>query len=261
MDQKVTRRRLLYAGLALPLFGGCGGGSGSAATGTGADAGNGTRGTLALTMNFQASRAAGTPGRTRAFNGFIPIGTRAVLVQVFDPDSGAEIAPSQLVTAPLARAGLPAIVVSVQFMSLRVGPVRVRATAFPDAAGKKTPIASGSATGQIAASTTTNLAVNFSLTLAKLAATPANVSVSDISTQQSNIATVTATIVDSANRALQLPVFWLSRDPGIATVGFDVSNPTVATVTGIAFGATLITVVEPNSGMTATVNVDSGNPG
>ena len=261
MDRNVTRRRLLYAGLALPLFGGCGGGAGTVPAGGGTDATNTARGTLALTMNFQASRAAGTPARTRDFNGFIPIGTRAVLVQVLDPNSGAEIAPSQLVAAPLSRAGLAPTVVSVQFASVRQGPVRVKATAYPDVAGKTNPVAVGTAAGQIAAGATTNLSVKFSLTLAKLSVTPVNIAVSDIAAQQNNSATVTAVVVDSANRALQMPIYWLSRDPGIAQVSFDTSNPNVAAIIGVAFGTTVVTVVEPNSGMTATVSVDSGNPG
>src|SRR5437867_1938404 len=100
MDQMVTRRGLLCAGLALPFFTGCGSGSGTPAAGGGANTTGGTRGTLTLTLNIPPARATGKPAKSRAFGGFIPLGTRAVQVSVKDSPTGNLLAPSQLITAP-----------------------------------------------------------------------------------------------------------------------------------------------------------------
>jgi hypothetical protein len=253
MKNRLTRRGLLFAWLAAPLLGGCGGGSGPPALGSSADGGG--RGTLALTMNFQASRAAKPRAGTRAFGGFIPIGTRAVVVAVTNSTTGAALAPSQLIAAPLSGPGAIPTVVPVEFTGLPVGPVTVTATAYPDAAVQGVPIATGMASGHIVASSKTNLSVTFTLTLSKLTASPASVTVDPFTTGAIHTAQVTATVADASGRALVLPIYWLSQDPGVAQVTFDPDSPGTATITAVAEGRTVVTLVEPNSGMTAAVAV------
>lgn len=252
MNSKLTRRALLGAGLALPLLGGCGGGAG----GSNNAASNLTRGTLALTLTFPNSRAAKPSKPTRVFGGNLPVGARSVQVSVTDPATGAALAPAKLITAPVSANSLPGMT-TVQFTSLPVGAVLVKAIVFPDAAAKQNPIATGSATGQIVASTTTTVNVTFTLTLAHFIVSKTRVDVSPSVTDQTHSVTVDAIVQDASSRALLYPIYWLSSDPGIAQVTFDPADPTVATISGVQEGTTVVTLVEPNSGMTATVDVNS----
>jgi len=253
MDPIFTRRTLLCAGLTLPLFAGCGGGSGTAAS----NVAGGTRGTVTLTLNMPPSRTPRTAAKTRAAGDFIPLGTRAVQVAITDATTGAAVAPSQLITAPFANTTSPTIV-TARFANVPVGSIRVQVTAFPDAAGQQTPLANGSATGQVNAGATTSLLVPLTLTLAKLSTSPDTVIVDPTVTSSNHTATITASALDGSNRTLNLPVYWLSMDPGVAQVTFDPANPTVATITGVSFGSATVVLVEPNSGMSATVDVTSG---
>jgi hypothetical protein len=254
MNQKLTRRSLLCAGLALPLFAGCGGGSGESSAGV-LGGGNATRGTLSLSLSFSPTRAPKTLLRARAFGGNIPIGTHAVSVTVTNTSTGAKVADPKLITAPLSRPGPIPTTVHVDFANIPVGPVTVKAVAYPDQAGRGTPLATGSTTGQITAGATTNVLVPFTLTLVMLKASPTTVPVSSFAGTPSHTAQVTASVLDGSDKPLQLPIYWLSQDPGIAQVAFDPNNPGTATITGVALGNTIVTLVEPNSGMTATVQV------
>jgi len=259
MDQKVTRRTLLGAGLALPLIAGCGSGSGT--TGGTNNTTDSMRGTLSLTLNVPASRSAGkAAAKTRASGGFIPLGTHAIRVTVTDTATGASLAAPQVITDPFVQQTTAPTIINVSFANLPVGSVTVQAIAFPDALGQQTAIATGTGSAQINAGATVNVIIPLQLTLAKLSVTPISVDVTPGTTiPTGSSAPVTAMALDSANKPLLYPLTWLSQNPGIADVTFDPANPTAAIVHGIVDGQTVVTVIEPNSGMTASVDVFVGD--
>jgi hypothetical protein len=237
-------------GLGIALNGGCGGsGSGSASALTDA-----TRGALTLKVTFPPTRAVTAKQKTRAFAGNIPLGSRSIQVTLTNPTTGLQAAPPRLVAAPTTTSGTLPAQITIQYALLPPGPIRADATVFPDSTGEEHPLATGSVSGQILPQSTTRLTVNFTLTLAHFSVAPVRVILTPIP-GPGHTTTLTASATDESDRLLRYPLFWLSRDPGIANVTFDPNSPETATVTGVAEGATVITVVEPNSGMTATVDV------
>lgn len=255
MDPKLSRRGLLAAGLALPLFAGCG--SGSTGAGGTENAANGTRGTLNLTLNIPPARTAGTPAKSRAFGGYIPLGTQSVMVTVKTGATGTVLATALRVTDQSVGTNTSQGFLVLGFSDLPVGQVFVQAQALPDREGKLPPLATAEATTQITAGTTTNITMPLALTLTTFTVSPPVVTISPVQTAQNHTAILTATVRDAMNRDLQLPVYWVSENPGVAQVAFDPNNPTTATITGVSAGTTNVTVVEPNSGMTASVQAIS----
>lgn len=213
-----------------------------------------TRGTLQLVFQFPASLSVSSKKTSRAFSGIIPLGTRSILVTLIDPLTKAQI-DQRLVTSPVDSTGALPPAVTVVFNSLPAGPIHVDAVAHPDAKGSQNPIGIGSADGQIFTSGFTNLNVTFALTFKSLQVTPDILSLTPLTTAANHSGAAHANVLDTADRPINLPVYWLSTDPTIATVSFDPNNPNAATITGIAEGMTTVIGVEPNSGITGTVHV------
>ena len=181
----------------------------------------------------------------------IPQGTKSVLLTVRNTLTGA-VVDSRLL--PVASVGGVASSLSANYPALPTGTFQATAVAYSDSAGTENPIASGAITTQVTVGKVTTLDVPLALTLSKVAINLKEISVSPY-TNQTHVATVTASLTDSQNRSLKYPVTWNSSHPEIATVTFDQNSPYVATITGIAEGTSTVTLVEPNSGMTSVVTV------
>jgi hypothetical protein len=181
------------------------------------------------------------------------------MVSVVDAASGGAVVAPKLVPAPSDAGSLSPTTVNVQFSAIPVGSVMVKAVAYPDPAAKGNPLATGSASAQVTAGTVASATLVFALTVTTLTAAPTSIHIGPAA-GSTNSLPVMATVTDASNHALQLPIYWLSRDPDIAQVSFDPNAPTTATVTAVGLGSTIVTVVEPNSGLTATITVDSTNP-
>ncbi len=182
----------------------------------------------------------------------IPQGTKSVLLTVRNTLTGA-VVDSRLL--PVATVGGVASSLSASYPALPNGTFQATAVAYSDSAGTDNPIASGAITTQVTAGKVTTLDVPLALTLSKVAVNATVLSVSPY-TNQTHVATVTASLTDSQNRPLKYPVTWSSSHPEIATVTFDPNSPYVAAVTGISEGTSTVTLVEPNSGMTSVVTVN-----
>ncbi len=257
---------------------GCGGGSGTANNSS-----DPTRGTLALTLTFPpqsnfATRAA-TKTQTRAAAKAhtkatgtgtnpatgIPVGSATLKVTLTDPTTGAQLAAPRLVNGPLTSGTLPSMV-TINFPLVPVGPVRVSAQAYPDTNAAQNPLATGQADGTVAPLTTTTINVPLTVTAATVRALPTSISLllpppsmplSDGTggTTTPPTATITGSVLNSANQPVLFPLVYISNDPMIARVNYNPQNSGTATVTGLLPGNTTITVVEVNSGLMATVPV------
>ncbi len=182
----------------------------------------------------------------------IPIGTKSVRVTLRNSLTGSDVSSKLLTVTASSNGMIPPL--SLSFPSLHVGTYQAVGVAYPDDAGTENPIAFGSISTQVALSQTVALNIPLALTLDKLAVAPGNVTLSPYSNQV-KIATLTATLTDLQNRALKYPLTWFSSHTEIATVTVSGTTPATATITGISEGTTDVTVVEPNSGKSATVKV------
>lgn len=241
------------------LVAGCGGGgSGVAPALSAADT---SRGAASVSLQFAGApagrkamltrQASGAPGHTRAFAGNIPFGARSVRVTVTNPSTGAELAPPRIVISPSTIDGLKPLV-TVQYASLPVGPVRVDVAAFPNHDGSGNALATGSASGQVSALQTTTLSAPMVMTITRLTVNPTQIV---LQLDSSNTGTLTVTGVNASGQPLDLPYMFVSADPDIAEVMVSTQDNTTATILPRRPGTTQVTVYEPNSELTATARV------
>ncbi|HLJ57506.1 MAG TPA: hypothetical protein VKT77_20885 [Chthonomonadaceae bacterium] len=256
----LTRRALIGAALAAPLLAGCGGGMATA------------RGAVAISLRFASIPAnlkaisgksvrkanrTNTKGRRLTFSrvayaGNIPVGSRAVTVNIVNPATGASLAPQRIVTAPVDATGVIKPLVTVEFAALPAGPIRVVVAAFPSEDATGFPLATGSVSGTVPAGQTTTLNALMILTITKLSISPVSVLLSANDESQQ----IVATAVNAAGQVLDLPLLYISSDPDIADVDENSADPRRAIIAiGNAHGTTQVTVVEPNSELTAVVRV------
>ncbi|HLJ57508.1 MAG TPA: hypothetical protein VKT77_20895 [Chthonomonadaceae bacterium] len=252
-----TRLSILAAGLlalcALATAG-CGGG-GAPATGS-------ARGTVSVGLQFQPrpaapSKASGktTVARTRqAFAGNIPFGALSVTVSLTNPSTGAALAPTRVVTAPFDTGGNLLPLITVQFASLPIGPVRVDVAAFPTVSATGNVLATGTATGTILPAQTITLTAPMVMRVVRVVVNPPQLSIN----QDGDMAQISGNALDANNQPLDLPLFFVSSDPDLASVAptsGGSNQATVSTPVGGSSGTTQITVYEPNSQISATLPV------
>ena len=241
---------IAMAGLSLALTGGCGGGGGAAVT-----TADRSSGTLTLALTFPASGRSAklkptgkSAAHTRAYAGNIPLGTQLVKLVVTDTLTHAVLA-SKDVKGPTSTGQLP-VLVNVTIPAIPAGTVTVTATAYPDAAAAKFPIAVGSVTGIVQPLATTNLTVLMALKISTLTLSPTSATITTFT--GSNTVTLQARAQDASENTLVVPLIWTTSDPGVASLSTNPTDPTQVTITGVAPGTSTITVNEPNSGFTGT---------
>ncbi len=250
-----------FLALCAMLSGGCGGGGGAAAPQFTADP---TRGTVTVDLQFASAPAgratvaskqkSGQEPRTRAgFAGNIPYGALSVRVNIVNPVTGAALAPERIVTAPATNSGLNPFVL-IQFAALPVGPVRIDIAAFPKLDATGNALATGSVGGQIAAGQSITLAAPMTLTVTRVTVNPTQLTLIVLGTP----APIVAQALNASNQPLEFPLRYVSDDPDIADVSLSTQSPGQILVKAPkVIGQTQITVVEPNSGLSAIVQVRS----
>jgi len=138
----------------------------------------------------------------------------------------------------------------VAFSDLPAGPVSVTVTAFPDAAGSGVPVAKGTFAATVSPNTTTDVPITANSTIARVEVLPASVAMKVGQTLE-----LTGGAFDSLGRiVLSAPASWrwTSADESIARVTTGTDRPTL---TGIAPGATTVTVTQTDAQVSAAVDV------
>ncbi len=209
------------AAFALLLFG-CGG------SGAGTAASSGT-GTFELKIIW--------PAKTR----LIPVDSASIVATLTDSNG------HSIGTQTIARPTSGSSVTITDFTSVPLGTVTLTANSYPNSDGSGVAQATGSATGTVLNGQTTTINVTMADTIASVAITPANPTVSVGATQQ-----LTMTAYDASNDVvLTSPstITWSSQTTA------DVTVSTSGLASGVATGSSVITVTETESGKSATTTV------
>jgi hypothetical protein len=199
-------------------------------------------------------RAIFGPPNLPPYAGNIPFGALSVRVTVTNPTTGAELAPQRIVGRPANNGSLEPLV-NIQYAALPVGPVKVDVQAYRGLAGSGSLLATGSAAGQISALQLTTLTAPMKLTITHVTVNPNHLALGT----DGDRGTFTAQALDANDNPIDMLIFYLSADPDIANVMISPIDPMSAIVTtGQPPGLTEIIAYEPNSGLFATVTVDTG---
>lgn len=254
---------LACLGLAACLLAGCGGGGGSASQNQLAT--DSTHGALSFRIVFptikrSVSSGVSTRVHTRVYDGSIPVGSHSVSIRLTNPTTGALLAPVRVVNDTQRPDGVTGSI-SVGFGLLPAGPIKVDIATFPDLAAAGNVLATGTANGQIVALQTTTLDIGLTLTLATLTLTPPTQTIHTFQAPPMN-GQVMGTAKDANGKPLIYPLEYTVNITDILTVDTVSPDFMVATLRPLVSFQTptpvMVTVTEPNSGMTATVQVIVG---
>lgn len=202
------------------------------------------------------TRANGIP-----YNGEIPVGSHAVTIKLTDPASGDLLAPVRTVTSATRPDGVTGTIV-VGFPLLRVGPVKVDVLAYPDPGAASNPLATGSTITEITANATAQSSVQMVLTFSKLVVTPRSQTLRRQQQTDPPTGMVDAQALDAQGKPLLYPLEYVSSNPTlvqITSVSDDFMHAMLTQTQFVEGTITIqITVMEPNSGATDTVDVTTG---
>jgi hypothetical protein len=263
----IIRGLLACLALAAVCLVGCGGGGsssqpGSSSTSLATDA---THGALSFRIVFpKVTRSVNAPHPARRTahgrvvgTGLIPRGSHSVKITLTNPTTGVLLTPERVVSDTQRPDGVEGSI-SVGFALLPVGPVMVDIKANPDIAASGNPLATGSATGQIIAFDTNTLDIGLELTISSLVLTPPTQTL-HLFPMPGQTGQVTGMALDANGQPLIYPLEYSVDNTEAATisaVSADFMQATIMPMFASTNPVTVnVTVSEPNSGMTATVQV------
>ena len=233
--------------LCLFLTGGCGGGQGVAVGGASKQSGG-----LTLQILFpQPQRSAALPSISRSSGrytaGDIPDGSYSVKILLTNPTTGENIVPPRIVTAPVSPNGINTPV-TINFAALPVGTINIAVTAHPDTLAQELPLGVGAGTALITSLDTAQVHLPLTLTAKELK------TASKIHLSQGDPGRMTALVLNKDEVLIKAPLQFFSSDTSIATVpATGMSGVTILVTAGTRTGSVVITVLEPDSGLTASI--------